>query len=42
MNNTARMLAKMRGEFRQVAPTVYKSDDIPRPLESFMQGRWSW
>lgn len=42
VNNTARMLAKMRGEFRQVAPTVYKSDEIPRALESYQQGPWSW
>lgn len=42
VNNTGRMLAKMRGEFRQVAPTVYGADNIPRPLESYTQGRWSW
>lgn len=41
-NNTGRMLAKMRGEFRQVSPTVYKSDEIPRALESYVQGQWSW
>lgn len=41
-NNTARMLAKMRTEFRQVSPTVYKADDIPRALESYVSGRWSW
>lgn len=41
-NNTARMLAKMKTEFRQVSPTVYKSDDIPRALESYTSGRWSW
>lgn len=37
-----RLLAKMKAEFRQVSPTVYKSYDIPRALESFTNGRWSW
>ena len=41
-NNTARMLSKMRTEFRQVSPTVYRSDEIPRALESYVSGHWSW
>lgn len=40
--NAQRMLSKVQIDHRQVAPTVYKSYDIPRGLESFASGQWSW
>lgn len=41
-DNLARMLGKLKTEFRQVSPTVYKAEEVPRALESYVQGRWSW
>lgn len=38
----ARLLARMKAEFRQEQPTTYGADNFPRALESYASGRWMW
>lgn len=41
-NAAKRGLMNLKARYRQTAPTVYKSADIPNSAQSFYGGQWGW